>query len=374
MAAVAPDQGGIVGGIGIAQHPRAGIEIGIEEGHKAVGVGQILLGQLVEVMQDPIGGMAAQHLGPQHPPQQGHQQTGRHPLAHHIAHHQGPAASLPGATEQIGPGGDEVVVVAAHLEGRPAARRELHPLNHRASIRQQLGLNFSADAELAIKTFVALHRLQQGVVFQGDTGEIGHQLQMAAVHLTPVQVGAGAKHVEAPPLLAARHHRGADQTAIAQHPPHQMVEVGHHSRIAIGHGQLPIGHRRQLAQHLTAALRWDGLEHLPPEAAILVKHHQQGALSLHQPTGHQGHQLKKAAQVGETAQGKTQRHQQFLVAALLLAEAVEQLAQGGRSRQHGRSGPSASGDPKDSHGGPTFHRQRPWTIRPRAVPPQTRNC
>ena len=174
-----------MGRIGVAQQVGAGVVIGIKEGHKPVRLGQVFLGQLVEVVKDALGGMAAQHLGPQHAAQHGHQQTCRHALAHHIAHHQRPAGLFAAAAQQLGAGGDEVVIVTAHLEGGAAAGGQLNAIDHRTAVRQQLGLDFSTDAELAIEPLMAPHGLEQGLVFQSHGGKVGHQLQVAAMHLAP---------------------------------------------------------------------------------------------------------------------------------------------------------------------------------------------
>ena len=91
------------------------------------------------------------------PPQQGHQQAGGNPLAHHITDHQGPAALLPTATGPLGMHRNEVVVVATDLKGRPTQGRQLHTINHRTVIRKQLGLNPAAGAELAIEQFMAAY-------------------------------------------------------------------------------------------------------------------------------------------------------------------------------------------------------------------------
>ena len=118
-------------------------------------------------MEDPIGRVAAQHLGPQQAPQQGHQQTGWHALAHHIADHQGPPGRREPRARTLGLGGNEVVVVASHLKSTAAAGRHRDPLNQRATIRQQLGLNLSANTQLAIDALMALQGLPQGVAFKG---------------------------------------------------------------------------------------------------------------------------------------------------------------------------------------------------------------
>ena len=69
------------------------------------------------------------------------------------------------------------------------------------------------------------------------------------------------------------------------------------------------------------------MELLPPKAPIGMEDHQRRPLRFHQAGGHQGHQLQETLEVGEAAQRKRQRGQQLLVAALLLPQAVEQLAQ-----------------------------------------------
>ena len=73
LALAPPNQGRIVGRIGVPQQAAGRIKVGIEKGDEAMGVGQILLGQLVEVMEDAIGGEPREHLSPQHAAQQAHQ-------------------------------------------------------------------------------------------------------------------------------------------------------------------------------------------------------------------------------------------------------------------------------------------------------------
>ena len=308
-----PDQGGIVGRIGEAQPAGFGVVIGIEEGDETVRMGQVFLGQLVEIVKDPFRGVAAQHLRPQHAPQQGHQQARGHPLAHHISHHQGPAGLLTALALQLGAGGDEVVVVTTHLEGGPAAGGQLDSVDHGAVIGQQLGLDLRARTELAIEALMAPHGLLQGIIFQGHGAEIGHQLQVASMHLTPGKALAPTKDIKPPPLHAAGHHRGGKHLATAQQAAYPLVEQG----------QLPIPEGCQLTHQLGTAIPRRCLELLAPDAAIFVKHHQHGPLCLHQPGCHQGHQLQEAAQVGEAAQGEGQGGEQLLIAALLPAEAVE---------------------------------------------------
>ena len=215
-----------MGGVGEAQPAAERIEVGIEERHEPVGVGQVLLGQLVEVVQDPIGSMAAEGLGPQHAPQQGHQQPGGHPLAHHIPHHQGPAPPLSPAPQLPGPGGDEVVVVAAHLEGRTAAGGQVDPFDHRAVVGHQLGLDLGADTQLTIHPLVAASILLQAGGFQAHTHQVGHQLHMAPVHLTPAEAGAAAEHVEPAAHLAAGHHGGGKQLTHADRTAHPLIQQG----------------------------------------------------------------------------------------------------------------------------------------------------
>ena len=157
--------------------------------------------------------MATEHASAQHAPQHGHQQAGGYPLAHHIPNHQRPTPPLPAKALQLGLGGDEVVVVATHLKGWPAAGGQLHPLNQRTIIRQQLCLDLGTDAELAIQPLMAAQFLGQQLIFQRYGGEIGHQLQMAAVHLTPTEALPGAEHIEAGMAVAAGHHRGGLQAA-----------------------------------------------------------------------------------------------------------------------------------------------------------------
>ena len=70
-------------------------------------------------------------------------------------------------------------------------------------IRQQLGLDFTAGGELAIKALMAPGFLKQLIAFHRDAGQIRHQLDVAAVALAPTQARLGAKHVQAATDAAA---------------------------------------------------------------------------------------------------------------------------------------------------------------------------
>merc|ERR1711995_290087 len=105
-----------------------------------MGLNEVLLSQLIQVVQDPIRRQTAEDLSAEHAPQHGHQQTSRNTLSHHITHHQGPTTSFPTAPDQLRPSRNEVVVITSHLKSRSAACRQFHALNHWAVIRQQLSL------------------------------------------------------------------------------------------------------------------------------------------------------------------------------------------------------------------------------------------
>ena len=66
---------------------------------------------------------------------------------------------------------------------------------------------------------------------------------------------------------------------------------------------------------------------LTPEATVTSEGEQDRTFRLHQASGKEGHQLQKTTEIGETAQRKSQRGKQFLIAALLAIEAVNQLPQ-----------------------------------------------
>ena len=153
-----------------------------------MGLSQILLSQLVQVVQDSIGWQSAEDLGPKHASQHGHQQASRNTLSHHITHHQGPTAPFPAAPREFRTGRNEVVVITAHLKSRSAAGRQFDSLNHRAMIRQQLCLDLGADAELTIHPFMTACLLEQLVVFDRDTDQIRHQLNMTAMDIGPNEV------------------------------------------------------------------------------------------------------------------------------------------------------------------------------------------
>ncbi len=185
---------------------------------------QVLLGQLIEVVKNAIRRQTAEHLSAQHAAQHGHQQSCGHTLAHHITHHQGPTPPLTAAAHQVGAGRNEVVVITPHLERGAATGGKLHPFDHRAVIRQQLSLNLSANAELAIHPLVAARLLEHQVVLHRHPGEIRHQLHMAAVHITPGQRTRTAEHIETTALTPPCHQRGGKQPCPAEVTLHQMIQ------------------------------------------------------------------------------------------------------------------------------------------------------
>jgi hypothetical protein len=242
---------------------------------------------------------------------------------------------LAAAAAEPGPGRDEVVVVAPHLEGGTAAGRQLHPLDHRTAVGKQLGLDLGTGAELAIEALMAAAVLLQQLGFNRHPGEVGHQLHMAPVDIAPGQPLGAAEDVEATARPVAGHHGGAEQLHLPQQPAHLQIELGDFLLFSQTGGQIQLP---QLAQQLSAAGRRTGLGVLPPEAPIGVENHQQTSLRCHQPGGDQGNQLQEAVQVGEAAQRKAEGGEQLLVAPLLATEAVEQLPQRSRRRE-GLMGP-----------------------------------
>ena len=190
-------------------------------------MGQVVLGQSIQVMEDAVRGQTPAHLRPQHPPQQGHQQARRHPLAHHVPHHQAPTFPFPLAPCGLGSGRDEVVVIATHLESGSTTGREINTLDDRAAVWQQLGLDLRADDQLTIEAFVAAPVLLKNLVLQGHPGEIGHELEVAAIHLTPAIAPPTTEHVQPSPLTIARHDGGGHHLGRTQQATDKGIEHRH---------------------------------------------------------------------------------------------------------------------------------------------------
>ena len=94
-------------------------------------------------------------------------------------------------------------------------------------VRQQLGLNLGAGAELAIEAFMAAPFLQQRIVFERHASEVGDQLAMAAVVIAPLRATGWAEHVKATPLETAGHHRGADHGPLSPMLGHHLIQAVH---------------------------------------------------------------------------------------------------------------------------------------------------
>ena len=156
-------------------------------------------------------------------------------------------------------------------------------------VRQQLGLDLGAGAELAIEAFMAAPFLQQQVIFQGHPGEVGHQLAMAAMHIAPARATGRAEHVKASPLETAGHHRGADQGPLTPMLGHHLIQAGHQAGLTRRGQQAGVVEADQLAEQVPAAFGRSAMELLAPQASIGMEGQQQGPLGLHQASCHQGH-------------------------------------------------------------------------------------
>ena len=219
------------------------------------------------------------------------------------------------------------------MESGSTTGRQINALDHGAAVRQQLGLDLGADAELAVQAFVSAPVLLENFVLQGHPGEIGHELEVAAIHLAPAVAPPATEDIQASPLAIARHDGGSHHLGRTHQATDQRVQRRHNGFPTSLGRERAIGEGGDLPQHLAATIASGGLEMVSPQPAVVMEDHQQAALGLHQPRGSQGHQLKKALQIGKAAQGKAEGSQHLLIAALFATEAVEQLAQGQRRRQ-----------------------------------------
>ena len=213
-----------MGRIGITQPQRARIQVGIKQRHEPMRLRQVFLRQLVEVVKNPIRWQTAENLRAQHPAQHRHQQTSGHALAHDITHHQGPATPLTASTDEFRTGGNEVVVVTAHLKCRPTARGQINALDHGATVGQQLGLNLCTNAELSIHPLMPAGVLQHLIVFDRDTSKIRHQLNVPTMHLGPDQRAVAGIDVKATPRPTTGRHRRGEQSRFGQAALNQTVE------------------------------------------------------------------------------------------------------------------------------------------------------
>ena len=185
---------------------------------------KVFLRQLVEVVENPIRWQTAENLSAQHPAQHRHQQTSRNAFAHDIAHHQRPATPLTASANEFRTGGNEVVVVTAHLKSGPTARGQFNALDHRATIRQQLRLNLCTNTELSIHPLMPAGVLQHLIVFDRDTSKIRHQLNVPTMHLGPDQRAVAGIDVKAAPRPTTGRHRRGEQSRFGQAALNQTVE------------------------------------------------------------------------------------------------------------------------------------------------------
>ena len=219
------------------------------------------------------------------------------------------------------------------MESGSTTGRQINALDHGAAVRQQLGLDLRADAQLTIQAFVAAPVLLENLVLQGHPGEIGHELEVAAIHLAPAVAPPATEDIQASPLAIARHDGGSHHLGRTHQATNQGIQRRHDSFPTCLGRERAIGEGGDLPQHLATTIASRGLEMVSPQPAVVMEDHQQAALGLHQPRGGQGDQFKKALQVGKAAQGKGEGSQHLLIATLFATEAVEQLAQGQRRRQ-----------------------------------------
>ncbi len=216
-----------MGCIGVSQTTGSWIEIRIKQRHESVGLREVLLGELVEVMKDAIRWQSTENFGAEHPAQHGHQQTSGNTLSHHIAHDQSPATTFPSTTDEFRTRGNEIVVITTHLKRWTASSGKLHALNHRTMIGQQLSLNLRPNAQLTINPFMTTGVLQHQIIFDRHTRQIGHQLGMSAMHVGPNQIGRRIKHIQPTATSPANHHRCGKQTRLWQTALNQAIQGQH---------------------------------------------------------------------------------------------------------------------------------------------------
>ena len=196
-------------------------------------------------------------------------------------------------------------------------------------VRQQLRLNLGTDAELPIHPLVATGFLKHLVVFDGDARKIGHQLHVAPMHIRPNQIACRRIDIKTTAAATTGHNGCGEHPRPRTEPLNQPIHD--QQLIVIGSETSAVSsfkRSKPTQQFLTALLR-NRLQLIPPQATIALKRNQKGSLNPNEPCCNNRNQFQEAMQVGETALGKSQRHQQILVALLLPAQAVEQLPQRG---------------------------------------------
>ena len=135
----APQVGRHVPGVDVAQGAAVGVQLAVEEGDVAAG-----LGVLVEEAVEPLEHLrrprrAGQRL--QRGVHRGHHDAGGRALARDVGDHEGEAAAFEG---------DEVVVVAPDLVARAADGGQVEARDARQRAREQAALDLAGDLQLAV--------------------------------------------------------------------------------------------------------------------------------------------------------------------------------------------------------------------------------
>jgi hypothetical protein len=80
------------------------------------------------------------------------------------------------------------------------------------------------------------------------------------------------------------------------------------------------------SQHALRTWTRKHLKLVTPKASVSLKRNKQCTLHPHKPGRHHWHQLQKAVEVAEAAQGKPKRHKQLLIGTLLPRHALQKLS------------------------------------------------
>ena len=153
-----------MGRVAVGQNPRFRVIFRIKQGDEPVGIFQVRIHHPVQMVQNSCGGMAVQHLSPQHTPGHGHDQASGHAFAHHIPDRDAPGGGFRAAEFCLGvatqaggtiaTNGDEVVIIATHPIGRFATGRQINTLDFGILARQQPQLNFGPNFQFPIEPFL----------------------------------------------------------------------------------------------------------------------------------------------------------------------------------------------------------------------------
>ena len=148
---------------------------------------------------------------------------------------------------------------------------------------------------------------------------------MTAMDIGPDQITILIEHVQTSPGATSGNNGCGEHSGLGQLPLNEAIHGEKLTVFRSEPGSLPRGESRQPAQQLLTWLQRHSLKLISPEPTIRLERHENRPFHIHQTSGHHRNQLKKAIQIGETAESESQGNQQILIALLLAAEAVEQL-------------------------------------------------